>query len=421
MARRPFFGQGGAIPIAKMNMQAATAPGRAYAQMGKDFGEKIGNAIKQYGLNKVKRAKLTGEIEAYYEQNPNAISEIGMSGDEAQDKKDFSEREKFMKGNMSMAQLEGYAGKLARGDVLKTKAAEAESRRIANEMGGLNLSIANELKDTQINIGRDKEVVSRLGVELAQETNPQKKKLIQAQFTDAIANLGLGGKRRELEGKLLKSKLSLVDPQTNAARSALTASQIKTDTDVADVLNRGGPGGVANERQKDRELSREDIKSQIESRQITSAAQLYKSMNIGTNAPQDLEKRFDDIALQISKVDDSQIKVRNKDGDEVMVSLKDYQSNPDNFAPLVSDRLKALQSKKEALIEEQTSAALSAKIPYIDPETGETKYTTVADKLAYDQARAKKTQDERQAQIEENKAKLPNAFYGIPSSPVIGY
>ena len=133
MARRPFYGQGGAIPIAKMNMQAATAPGRAYAQMGKDFGDKIGSAIEQYGLNKAKRAKLTGEIEAYYEQNPNAISEIGMSGDEAQDKKDFAEREKFMKGDMSMAQLEGYAGKLARGDVLKTKAAEAESRRIAND------------------------------------------------------------------------------------------------------------------------------------------------------------------------------------------------------------------------------------------------------------------------------------------------
>lgn len=133
MARRPFYGQGGAIPIAKMNMQAATAPGRAYAQMGKDFGDKIGSAIEQYGLNKAKRAKLTGEIEAYYEQNPNAISEIGMSGDEAQDKKDFAEREKFMKGDMSMAQLEGYAGKLARGDVLKTKAAEAETRRIAND------------------------------------------------------------------------------------------------------------------------------------------------------------------------------------------------------------------------------------------------------------------------------------------------
>lgn len=77
--------------------------------------------IKEYGLNKQKRAKLTGEIEAYYEQNPEALSQIGMSGDEVQDKKDFTEREKFVKGDMSMAQLEGYAGKLARGEVLRSK------------------------------------------------------------------------------------------------------------------------------------------------------------------------------------------------------------------------------------------------------------------------------------------------------------
>ena len=64
MARRPFYGQGGAIPIAKMNMQAATAPGRAYAQMGKDFGEKIGGAIKQYGLNKEKQKKADARIKS---------------------------------------------------------------------------------------------------------------------------------------------------------------------------------------------------------------------------------------------------------------------------------------------------------------------------------------------------------------------
>ena len=167
MARRPFYGQGGATPIAKMNMQAATAPGRAYAHMGKDFGDKIGSAIEQYGLNKEKRAKLTGEIEAYYEQNPNAISEIGMSGDEAQDKKDLSQRDKFIKGDMSMAELEGYAGKLARGDVLKTKASENESRRIANEMGALNLSITEELKDTRIGIERANGEISRLARQLA--------------------------------------------------------------------------------------------------------------------------------------------------------------------------------------------------------------------------------------------------------------
>lgn len=278
MARRPFYGQGGAIPIARMNMQAATAPGRAYAQMGKDFGEKIGSAIKQYGLNKEKREKLIGEIEAHYEQNKDALTQIGMSGDEAQDKKDFSQRDKFIKGDMSMAELEGYAGKLARGDVLKTKAAENESRRIANEMGALNLSITEELKDTRIGIERDKGVISRLGTQLVVETDPQKRELIQAQFTDAIANLGQGDMRRKLERKETESKLSLVGPQTDATLSALKASELKSDTEYADILEQGGPAGVAQQLQEDRDLARQYKQSQIDYTNNAGLAQLYKSL-----------------------------------------------------------------------------------------------------------------------------------------------
>jgi len=55
MARRPFFGQGPAPYIARMNMEAATAPGRAYAAAFKGLGEDIGGAIEKYQLNKEKR------------------------------------------------------------------------------------------------------------------------------------------------------------------------------------------------------------------------------------------------------------------------------------------------------------------------------------------------------------------------------
>ena len=74
MARRPFYGQGGAIPIARMNMQAATAPGRAYAQMGKDFGDKIGGAIKQYGLNKEKQKVADARIKSAVNGMPEFVA-----------------------------------------------------------------------------------------------------------------------------------------------------------------------------------------------------------------------------------------------------------------------------------------------------------------------------------------------------------
>ena len=369
MARRPFYGQGGAIPIAKMNMQAATAPGRAYAQMGKDFGDKIGSAIKQYGLNKAKRAKLTGEIEAYYEQNPNAISEIGMSGDEAQDKKDFAEREKFMKGDMSMAQLEGYAGKLARGDVLKTKAAEAESRRIANEMGGLNLSIAKELKDTQINIGLDREVLSSLARQLAQETNPQKIDLIKAQFTDAIANLGLGGKRRELEEKQLESKLSLVDPQTNATRSALTASEIKSDTDSAYILGQGGPAAAAAQRVRDDDLKRSELKAGIRSKDTLSDYRI-KSIELlegKSNLPQgagneDIETSIKGIDSEIERIMKGQTFSKDSDGNTLSYSDLIEDINPITGEVTLSEDTSGYASKDLARLKELVQSKMKLRL-----------------------------------------------------------
>ena len=219
MARQTFYGRGPGPAIARMDMNAATAPGRAYGQMFANVGKQVGGAIEKYGLNKEKRAKLTGEIEAYYKENPNAISEIGMSGDEAQDKKDFLEREKFIKGDMNMAQLEGLAGKLARGDVLKTKYAQDEARAIANEMGRVNLDITNQLKDTRINIEKDKGVLSDLATKLAVEINPEKKKLLQAQMSDAIKNFGLGDKRRELEEETIESKKETLPSTTEATIS----------------------------------------------------------------------------------------------------------------------------------------------------------------------------------------------------------
>ena len=123
---KPFFSGNYGSALAKVDTRPIMEAGKAQGQMYANMGQQIGGLIKEYGLNKEKRAKITGEIEAYYKENPNALGEIGMSGDEAQDKKDFTEREKFVKGDMSMAQLEGYAGKLARGDVLKTKNAVRE-------------------------------------------------------------------------------------------------------------------------------------------------------------------------------------------------------------------------------------------------------------------------------------------------------
>ena len=142
----PFFRGNYGSALSRVDTRPIIEAGRARGQMFAGLGKEVGGMIKEYGLNKEKRAKLTGEIEAYYKENPEALSQIGMSGDVAQDKKDFAERERFVKGDMSMAQLEGYAGKLARGEVLRSKRLQDEANKIRIESA---TNLLKTQKDTQ--------------------------------------------------------------------------------------------------------------------------------------------------------------------------------------------------------------------------------------------------------------------------------
>jgi len=391
---------------ANLIAQAGATQGQALANLGQQLGGVIGGAIEKYQLNKEKQKKnegfiksQSGMLDMLAEQDPEMASQYSAM------------KEQLNNPDVPLATRAEFGKNLVNNITLST---QLKGQKLLQDTQAQTLKEKRNTELLREDLLKQKQKYNNLGIELQELALNEGKELSAAKIKDTLGKYGFAAQQREADA-------TLIQPRTDATRSALNASELKSDTESAYILGQGGPAGAAKEMEKDRELNRDSIKSLMQSRKINSVAQLYQLMNIGGTAPQDLEKRFGDIASQISKVDDSQIKVRNKDGDEVMVSLKDYQSNPDEFAPLVSDRLKALQSKKDALIEEQTSAALGAKIPYTDPETGETKYTTVADKLAYDQARLNKIQSQRQAQIEENKARLPNAFYGIPSSPVMGY
>ena len=55
MARQPFYGSGAGTPIAKMDMQTATAPGRMYANALTNFGNTIANSIEKFRAKKEKK------------------------------------------------------------------------------------------------------------------------------------------------------------------------------------------------------------------------------------------------------------------------------------------------------------------------------------------------------------------------------
>jgi len=225
MARKPFFSGNYGSALARVDTRPIIEAGRAQGQMYANMGSQIGGMIQQYGLNKEKRAELTGEIEAML---PQYMDSFTNTGNEVDDKKNFQRLEKFSKGDMSMADLKGLAGELAMKDKVEARAAQNEARTIANEMGRVNLDITKQLKDTQIQLGKDKGVISRLATDLAKETNPQKKELLQAQMSDAIANLGLGDQRRELQKATMTSQAKVL-PSTTEATIARSETSVMQD------------------------------------------------------------------------------------------------------------------------------------------------------------------------------------------------
>ena len=229
MARKPFFSGNYGSALARVDTRPIVEAGRAQGQMFANMGKQIGGMIQQYGLNKEKRAELTGEIEAML---PQYMDSFTSTGNEVDDKKNFQRLEKFSKGDMSMADLKGLAGELAMKDKVEARAAQNEARTIANEMGRVNLDITNQLKDTRINIEKDKGVISKLARDLAVEANPKKKELLQAQMSDAIANLGLGDQRRELEKATMTSQAKVLP---GATESTIASNLLKKEGSEAEL------------------------------------------------------------------------------------------------------------------------------------------------------------------------------------------
>jgi hypothetical protein len=154
---------------------------------------------------------------------PQYMQELTMSGNEDSDKKNIQRIEKFRKGDSSMADLRGLAGELAMKDKVQARTAQNEAARIANQMGKVNLNMAQQLENTKIQIGLNQGVLSDLATKLAQETDPQKRELLQLQLQDSINNLNqLGQPRRDA----IKAELKL---QEETSKAAVKTMPIRTE------------------------------------------------------------------------------------------------------------------------------------------------------------------------------------------------
>ena len=143
MARTPFYGRND-TKIAKMDMQAATAPGRAYAAAFKGLGEDIGGAIEKYAQNKKEGEAADMQIGAILlNMTPERQQEIKSR--ESELGKSLS---KFIEGELPNSKKKALLGSLMTvntADQLKRKEQMDAQRFLQQqELAKLNMQIARQ-------------------------------------------------------------------------------------------------------------------------------------------------------------------------------------------------------------------------------------------------------------------------------------
>ena len=80
MARTPFFGRGPAPQIARMDMQAATAPGKHWGKAFESIGQTVGQAVEKHREHKKAKKKekvLADTVFNQFKDNPEALGANG--------------------------------------------------------------------------------------------------------------------------------------------------------------------------------------------------------------------------------------------------------------------------------------------------------------------------------------------------------
>ena len=86
MSRQPFFGQGPAPQIARMNMQEATAPGKHWGKAIESIGQTVGQAVEKHREHKKAKEKerdFIDSFEARISKSPEFAKSLGLNPDDS--------------------------------------------------------------------------------------------------------------------------------------------------------------------------------------------------------------------------------------------------------------------------------------------------------------------------------------------------
>ncbi len=284
MARQPFYGRGPGPAIARMDMNTATAPGRAYGQMAANLGKQVGGMIQQYGLNKEKRQKEEDtaignlanfspeDLLALETSNPKLGQALKRATTEQATPRDFQLinsasapfvakkardldnrykqatiagkefENKFNLANEENELLKGDLANRTASQVLKLNDLRAEGTRLDNELKKLNTVSKGTENDYQLTKIKQKIEQNRLGIESAEEG-------IKKQITDNRYAVPM------YESQLLQKQLAVGEIAQRMEKSAMEMDQIRAD----ETLDRS----IKEERLAGMQADREKIESEL--------------------------------------------------------------------------------------------------------------------------------------------------------------
>ena len=323
MARQPFFGRGPGPAIARMDMNAATAPGRAYGQMFANVGKQIGDTIQQYQLNKQKRdeseAAFRGKFGRITEQPDGAEKILAMQNDPVigptlkriQEGKgtqpDFDKFNAFTSADTEQ-EIQLMKKRAMESDIA-TKLLENENRKLRNQIGV-------ETKD---------DVVAQFGAKT------------KADISKANM-LGVDEAYQKTDKALGRENIQSQIDYRNAATLSMLLKQNNINAPVPQDLEK-------------RYSEIMSLMPKLDNTKIK--VKTTGTFGTGFNA------------------------------EEKEIPYSEYKENPDDYAPLVTDQLKGLQLQENALKEELSQLTLSTPIPFTNNDTGEQGITTVGEMLKF--------------------------------------
>jgi len=280
---------GSTANAANLIARAGEVQGQMYANLGQNIGNtlnnlggQIGDSIEKYQLNKEKQKKnegfiksQSGMLDMLAEQDPEMASQYSAM------------KEQLNNPDVPLATRAEFGKNLVNNITLST---QLKGQKLLQDTQAQTLKEKRNTELLREDLLKQKQKYNNLGIELQELALNEGKELSAAKIKDTLGKYGFAAQQREADA-------TLIQPRTDATRSALNASELKSDTESAYILGQGGPAGAAQQRVKDDDLKRIGLEADIRSktsladlRDTTMQINVYNALNKADPSLADLYK-----------------------------------------------------------------------------------------------------------------------------------